>query len=88
MLNNYSEVSAKEANPLLSWPPGTVGRRRRLFGDSDSDYLTSHNVAIVCADSHDLAIAVALVRSYFNKFVSLLLDVQAYAQCDLLSHCD
>ena len=86
MLNNYSEVSAKEANPLLSWPPGTVGRRRRLFGDSDSDYLTSLNASIVCADSHDLAIAVALVRSYFDKFVSLLLDTQTHLQAGLIFH--
>ena len=67
--------------------PGSVGRRRRLFGDSDRDYLASLNASIVCADSHDLAIAFALMRSYFDKFVSLLLDVQAYAQSDSLFHC-
>ena len=58
---------------MLNWSPGTVGRRRRLFRDSDSDYLASLNASIVCADSHDLAIAVALVCPYFDKFVSLLL---------------
>ena len=71
---------------MLSWPPRTVGRRRRLFGDSDSDYLASLNAPIVCADSHDLAIAVALVRSYFDKFVSLLLYVQAHLQAGLIFH--
>ena len=75
MLNNYSEVSAKEANPLQSWPPGTVGRRRRLFGDSDSDYLTSLNASIVCADSHDLAIVFALVRSYFDLCALTLISL-------------
>ena len=71
---------------MQSWPPGTVGRRRRLFGDSDSDYLTSLNASIVCADSHDLAVAVALVRSYFDKFVSLLFYVQAHLQAGLIFH--
>ena len=58
---------------MLNWSPGTVGRRRRLFGDSDSDYLASLNAPIVYADSHDLDIAFALVRPYSDKFVSLLL---------------
>ena len=67
--------------------PGSVGRSRRLFGDSDSDYLAPLNASIVCANSHDLAIAFALVRSYSDKFVSLLLDVQAYTHSDSLFHC-
>lgn len=74
---------------MLSWPLWyRRSKRRRLFGDIDSDYLASLNASIVCADSHDFAIAVALVRSYFDKFVSLLLYVQAYARIDLLFHCN